>query len=542
MQSKSEGAWVGRIALLMVGLALSAWQGWGQTGTPAIRLSPESLDFGRQQVVTTSAAQSVMLTNRSNAVLFLTSIGASGDFAQTNTCGDWVAAGTSCTIGVTFTPRASGKRCGMVTITGNMTGSAKVRLKGKGFAAATTADYYVSPEGNDTSGDGSAANPWATIAHADTQVGPGSTVHVGAGTYTGSFNTNASGTASAYITYISDTKWGAKIVGGSFSTWSNYGAYVEIQDFDVTGPKSSCCEGIYTAGNATRIIGNNVHDTQSANGCNVTGGAGIDVDATNAQVIGNYVHNNGPYPTACGYIHGIYIASSSNPGSGAVVWNNLSFDNSGWGIQLWHSATNEILVNNTLFGNLTGGIVVGASGVTDDNTIVNNNIAFNNTRGIFEEGTTGTHNVYTDNLLYQNSGCNDASNCNLALQNGNAATGTVSANPQFVNFTGDATGDYHLQSSSPAIGVGTGNAAPTTDYDGVARPQGCAWSIGAYEFPTPDQDDQDGRKRKGCSCQRGCGGSELDSCGVCAHGERDDDEERRSEHAEGGPDRDGSGP
>ena len=220
------------------------------------------------------------LTNRSNAVLlFLTSIGASGDFAQTNTCGDWVAAGTNCMIGVTFTPTASGKRCGMVTITGSMTGSAKVRLKGKGFAAATTADYYVSPEGNDTSGDGSAANPWATIAHADAQVGPGSTVHVATGTYTGSFNTNASGAASAYITYISDTKWGAKIVGGSFSTWSNYGAYVEIQDFDVTGPKSSCCEGIYTAGNATRIIGNNVHDTQSANGCNVTGGAGIDVDA-----------------------------------------------------------------------------------------------------------------------------------------------------------------------------------------------------------------------------------------------------------------------
>src|SRR5439155_7491012 len=150
MQSKSEGAWVGRIALLMVGLALSAWQGWGQTGTPAIRLSPESLDFGRQQVVTTSAAQSVMLTNRSNAVLFLTSIGASGDFVQTNTCGDWVAAGTSCMIGVTFTPTASGKRCGMVTITGSMTGSAKVRLKGKGFAAATTADYYVSPEATNT--------------------------------------------------------------------------------------------------------------------------------------------------------------------------------------------------------------------------------------------------------------------------------------------------------------------------------------------------------------------------------------------------------
>ena len=43
-------------------------------------------------------------------------------------------------------------------------GAQTVRLKGKGRAAETTADYYVSPEGSDTSGDGSAANPWATIA------------------------------------------------------------------------------------------------------------------------------------------------------------------------------------------------------------------------------------------------------------------------------------------------------------------------------------------------------------------------------------------
>ncbi|PYU92591.1 MAG: hypothetical protein DMG25_11805, partial [Acidobacteria bacterium] len=456
------------------------------TGSPAASLSPTSLTFGNQNVGTTSAARAVTLSNSGSAALSVTSIAVTGtnagDFAQSNNCGSSVAAAGSCTINVTFTPAASGTRSATVTVTDNATGSPHTAgLTGSGVSSGTGGtNYYVSTTGSDSSGAGSSSSPWATIAYASTKVGPGSTVHVAPGTYSGQFNTNSSGTSSAYITYVSDTKWGAKIAGGSSSTWSNYGAYVTIQGFDVTGP-TGCCNAIYTAGNATQIIGNNVHSVQNSNGCSSTGGGGIVVDSTNAQVIGNYAHDNGP-SSACNYIHGIYIANSSNPGSGAYVANNISFRNSGWGIQLWHSATQETLVNNTIFNNLTGGIVVGAgsgSGVTDDNTVVSNNIVYNNPGtdgGIVEEGSTGTHNTYTDNLVFGNTPVN------ISLQNGLTATGTVSANPLFVNFSGTTTGDYHLQSSSPAIDVGTSTSAPTTDYDGNTRPQGGAWDIGAYEY------------------------------------------------------------
>ena len=56
-----------------------------------------------------------------------------GDFVQTNTCGASVAAGSSCTISVTFTPKAKGGRSAMISITDNGGGSPqKVSLTGTG--------------------------------------------------------------------------------------------------------------------------------------------------------------------------------------------------------------------------------------------------------------------------------------------------------------------------------------------------------------------------------------------------------------------------
>lgn len=363
-----------------------------------------------------------------------------------------------------------------------------------GSAAHGGTDYFVSTAGSNRNGNGTKSNPWATIAFASTRIGPGDTVHVAAGVYTGSFSTSASGSSSAPVTYEADTadfsaavncarvaadhgnlSTCAQLLPGSSSTWANSGDYVVIKGFDVTGP-NACCGAITSSGIATQFLDNDVHNTQNSNGCPSMGGEGIGVDGPDEIVDGNYVHDNGP-SGACGYIHGIYVSEDTGTASGAVVENNISFNNSGWGIQLWHSARNEILVNNTIFNNRTGGIVVGASSTTDTGTVVNNNIVFNNPGtdgGICEEGNTGT-NTYTDNLVYQNTPTN------LCLQNGDTATGTVSANPQFINYTGDTTGDYHLQSTSPAINAGTTQDAPATDFDGNTRPQGSGYDVGAYE-------------------------------------------------------------
>lgn len=106
------------------------------TGTgvgPAVSLSLISLDFGSQRTGATSAAQTVTLTNSGTAPLTIFSLGISGDFAQTGTCGGAVATGANCTIDVTFTPTATGTRTGTLTITSDAPGSPHtVDLSGTG--------------------------------------------------------------------------------------------------------------------------------------------------------------------------------------------------------------------------------------------------------------------------------------------------------------------------------------------------------------------------------------------------------------------------
>jgi hypothetical protein len=115
------------------------------TGTgvaPAVTLSTMSIQFGNQDVGTTSAPPQVVgLTNTGTAALTITGItimGAnSGDFAQTNTCGGSVAAGANCSINVTFKPTAIGARTASVSITDNAGGSPQnVTLTGMGVTPA----------------------------------------------------------------------------------------------------------------------------------------------------------------------------------------------------------------------------------------------------------------------------------------------------------------------------------------------------------------------------------------------------------------------
>jgi hypothetical protein len=106
------------------------------TAAPAVAFLPSSLTFVSQIINTTSAPQNAVLTNTGGAALTITSIVASGDFAQTNNCGSTLASGASCTISVTFTPTAPGPRAGAITVADSAAGSPQMLpLSGNGGQA-----------------------------------------------------------------------------------------------------------------------------------------------------------------------------------------------------------------------------------------------------------------------------------------------------------------------------------------------------------------------------------------------------------------------
>jgi hypothetical protein len=91
--------------------------------SPAVSLSPIGLTFSDQAISTSASAQTITLRNMGSGSLTISNIQASGDYAQTNTCGSSVAGGSNCSISVTFTPVVTGTRTGSLTITDNASGS-----------------------------------------------------------------------------------------------------------------------------------------------------------------------------------------------------------------------------------------------------------------------------------------------------------------------------------------------------------------------------------------------------------------------------------
>jgi hypothetical protein len=84
-----------------------------------LSVSPDSLGFATQSQGTSSAAQTIMLTNNDadgHTISSVAIIGPNaGDFAQTNNCAS-LASGATCSISVTFAPSNIGTRTAEVVI------------------------------------------------------------------------------------------------------------------------------------------------------------------------------------------------------------------------------------------------------------------------------------------------------------------------------------------------------------------------------------------------------------------------------------------
>jgi len=273
-------------------------------------------------------------------------------------------------------------------------------------------------------------------------------------------------------------------------------ASVDLEDNEVVG--NSAIELSHSAGvrgggiclyqvTSSSVRGNEVRDNVVAG--NHGGGGGIflgygaDVTVTHNAMVGNSsstysedgsaVHINDSSTASQAIVDANWVAY--NPGSAyAAVYvyasdhvtltNNVIVRNSHSGVRVGNS-TDISAINNTIAYNTGEGIVVDDSNLTLFNTI----LAFNSGYGLELLGTTWY-------LLPQT---NDAWGNGLGACNKHGVPWHVQADPLFFDGASDV---YSLLPGSPCMDAGDSYKAPSNSFNGLPRPQGADYDIGAYEM------------------------------------------------------------
>jgi FG-GAP-like repeat/Abnormal spindle-like microcephaly-assoc'd, ASPM-SPD-2-Hydin/Protein of unknown function (DUF1573) len=243
--------------LLPVGIAAADFSGDGSldiaaadanNNTASILLgstlvyAPTSLSFGNLNLGVSSSPQSVTLANLGANAVSISNIVTSAPFAQTNTCGASLAAGSNCSVSVTFTPSAAGTANGTLTITDNATGSPQtVALSGSGTGATASFNPSSLNFGNQAVNTSSTGQ---TVTMTNTG---NATLNIGSITTTGSFQVSGSScastlavSASCNITVIFDPTQSGPLSGS-----------VNVSDNGYASPQTVTLTGTGVQGNFT---------------------------------------------------------------------------------------------------------------------------------------------------------------------------------------------------------------------------------------------------------------------------------------------------
>jgi parallel beta-helix repeat protein len=266
--------------------------------------------------------------------------------------------------------------------------------------------------------------------------------------------------------------------------------------------------GIYVQGTNNLIDSNDISHTRSV--------SNSDADGIRFFGTGNIFRKN--------YIHDIILSDS--PGQsphidGFQTWgptSNLIFEqnivdhttfNQCMIIEGLTQPVGNIIIRNNIFmtGKADGyspSVLVGDMGLVTSVTIVNNDMValngpvefavwlFPNARTVvvrnnvmYDHGNSGEPYIRIDSGA---SGLDIGSNAIFKSDNQMPKGGCLvndfcflnpSVSPGFVNA---AANDFHLQSTSPLIDRGVTLPQVTGDFDGVARPRGGGYEIGAFEY------------------------------------------------------------
>jgi hypothetical protein len=400
---------------------------------------------------------------------------------------------------------------------------------------ARAADYFVSPNGDDAN-SGTVDQPFRTIAHGASVLAPGDTLQLRAGTYEeGLYNGMSAGTSwQAPVTiaaYPGEQPIMRPPVGAdrvfTFSADSVHHVVVRGLVLDAVNVTYDAVKVTYGSSGASHHIRLEACEVMNSpgQGILVTGAdAASGLDVTANEFIGLDVHDNG----TTDFDHGFYISTAGNQIQGCAVHHNA-----GWGIHVYNgsadNADDNLVVGNRVYDNAAAGARgVGIGIYSGSGTLAYNNLVWGNQVGLALNYNAATAGVFY-NVLYANvgdgisvgDGSSDARVLdNLVFGNGAAVTDQGTATQLQANLEQDPAfvdapnHDFHLQSTSAAIDQGVAVPEVATDYAGVARPQGAAPDIGAFEYCPPP--GCEGTGGSGAAGAAGPGGTSAGGAGAGA--------------------------
>lgn len=224
----------------------------------------------------------------------------------------------------------------------------------------SAATYYVSPTGNDTSGNGSISSPWFTLNKAWTVIDAGDVIYMRGGTYAYTSTQNLSGKNGTSANRITITAYANEnpIVtkGGSFTYHSRNltslifisANYITVSKLELTGFTQ---QDIYlwmpiclSAANNCIVERMRIH--HNGNGCRVTGASNNNV-VLNCDIWDNYDPlSTGPYGDCDGVNIDYIPAGNTNTIQGCRLFFNCDD-----GIDLWRNEGTLIVDNCWIWGN-----------------------------------------------------------------------------------------------------------------------------------------------------------------------------------------------
>ena len=364
--------------------------------------------------------------------------------------------------------------------------------RGPMLKSAAPARYYVSPGGSDRN-PGTSAAPFQTIQKAADVAGPGDTVIVRPGVYTGEgqlVSLSRGGIPRAWITFRSERRSEAVLDGrnGKSQVAWYFGrgvGYVRVEGFEIRDLEEHAFDFYGGGVHDIEVIRNRIHHigrncTDTSNGRT---GASLGAGARRIVFDGNIWHDIGRYKPGeqgCAprteyyqnHDHGIYVADADE----IIIENNVfhAFKR-GWAVHRYSSrgsSSRELaILNNTFLGQnpyRPGQIILATA--TEGLRVENNVFHGPNEAAIYFEDLRFSGASVRHNMIHAG-----------VIKVGKPKGVTFSRNWENVDPRLQSEENVRLEAGSPAIDSGLPLIEVTHDADGVARPRGAGHDLGAYE-------------------------------------------------------------